>query len=318
MNILVTGGAGFIGSHLCEALLRQNHRVVAVDNFDPFYDPAIKESNMADCMKSKAFVLHRGDILDAGLLDLLFVREKFDVVVHLAAKAGVRPSLQDPLGYAKVNVEGTLNILESMRKHNVGKLILASSSSVYGNNTKVPYSETDNVDHTISPYAATKKACEILAYTYYHLYGIETFCLRFFTVYGPRQRPEMAIHAFTKAIFQGQPVNVFGDGHTCRDYTYVDDIVQGILQCMAHLRGFEVLNLGESRTVALIDLVKWIEKHTGKKAAITYLPEQPGDVKQTYANIAKARDLVGYDPQIQIPEGIGRFVEWFRSAGGLR
>lgn len=318
MTILVTGGSGFIGSHLCEALLLQDHRVVAVDNFDPFYDPAIKEANMAACLKSRAFALHRGDILDAGLLDRLFVREKFDMVVHLAAKAGVRPSLQDPLGYAKVNVEGTLNILESMRRHNVKKLVLASSSSVYGNNTKVPYSETDNVDHAISPYAATKKACEVLAYTYYHLYGIETFCLRFFTVYGPRQRPEMAIHAFTRAIVQGKPINVFGDGHTCRDYTYIDDIVQGILKCVANLRGFEVLNLGESRTVALIDLVAWIEKHTGKRAAITYLPEQPGDVRQTYADISKARDLIGYDPQIQIPEGIERFVAWFRHTGALR
>ncbi|MCK6543668.1 GDP-mannose 4,6-dehydratase [bacterium] len=312
-KILVTGCAGFIGSHVTDALLKAGHEVVGLDNFDHFYDPAIKEKNLTNAIQSPGFRLLRGDILDADLMSRIFSESKLDLVIHLAARAGVRPSIQDPKIYQKVNVEGTMNILEAMRAHNVKKLLLASSSSVYGNNEKVPYHETDNVDHAISPYAATKKACEVLAYTYHHLFGIDAFCLRFFTVYGPRQRPEMAIHLFTRLIDEGKPITLFGDGQTFRDYTYVDDIVHGIMQCIDGLRGYEILNLGESQTISLIDLVNTIEKALGKKAQIRWMPNQPGDVQKTYADISKAKRLIGYKPSVSINIGIERFVDYFRS-----
>ncbi len=314
MIFLVTGGAGFIGSHLCEALLERGHSIIALDNFDDYYDPAIKEKNVRNCLNYSDFHLVRGDILNPQQLEEVFSGQKPDMVIHLAARAGVRPSIMHPLLYQKVNIEGTVNVLETMKKHGVNKLILASSSSVYGNNEKIPYSETDNVDRAISPYAATKKACEVLAYTYYHLYNIETFCLRFFTVYGPRQRPEMAIHQFTRKIFSGLPVQLYGDGSTSRDYTYIEDIIHGILGCIDNLKGYEILNLGESKTITLINLVRLIEKELNKKAIIEWLPLQPGDVIRTYADIEKARQLIRYCPKTAIEDGIGRFVRWFTSS----
>ncbi len=308
---LITGGAGFIGSHVCEALLQQNHRVICLDNFDDFYDPLIKHRNIHSCLNHKNFKLVKADILDGPSLSRIFEDEKIDLVIHLAARAGVRPSIQNPSIYQKVNVEGTLNVLEALKKYSVKKLILASSSSVYGNNAKIPYSETDNVDCAISPYAATKKACEVLAYAYYHLYGIETFCLRFFTVYGPRQRPEMAIHYFTHAIFNNQPITVYGDGSTLRDYTYIDDIVLGVLGCIGHLRNYEIINLGESQTTSLTDLIHHIERVLDKKAIIRREPMQPGDVIKTHADVRKARKLLNYKPQTKIEDGIRRFADWY-------
>ncbi len=313
MNCLVTGGAGFIGSHVCEALLNKGYSVFCLDNFDAFYDPAIKEKNLLDCLEYSHFHLIRADILNDDELNRVFENNAIDVVIHLAAKAGVRPSIQYPLLYQKVNVEGTLNVLEAMRNYQVKKLILASSSSVYGNNDNIPYKETDPVDCAISPYAATKKACEVLAYTYYHLYGIETFCLRFFTVYGPRQRPEMAIHQFTRKIHSHEIIQLFGNGSTSRDYTYIDDIVQGVLGCIKFLKGYEIINLGESKTITLIDLVNLIEKELNKKAIIEWHAMQPGDVLLTNADITKAKQIIGYNPGVHIEEGINRFVEWFLS-----
>lgn len=312
MRILVTGGAGFIGSHLCEALLKESHQITCLDNFDDFYDPSIKQLNIQNCLHYSTFELVKIDILDSAALEHLFSLKSFDMVIHLAAKAGVRPSIANPQIYQKVNIEGTTNLLEAMRKHSIKKLILASSSSVYGNNKKIPYSETDNVDNAISPYAATKKACEILAYTYHHLFQIETFCLRFFTVYGPRQRPEMAIHYFTRNIDKGEPINVFGDGKTYRDYTYIDDIIQGILGCVYNLRGYEIINLGESETTSLIDLVSFIELAIEKKAKINWLPMQAGDVEKTFADIRKAESLISYSPGTSIKIGIQNFIEWYK------
>jgi UDP-glucuronate 4-epimerase len=310
-NVLVTGGAGFIGSHVCERLLNEGYGVTCLDNFDPFYDPAVKRRNLESSLRARAFTLIEGDITDGPVLESVFERGSFDLVIHLAAKAGVRPSIQFPLEYQRVNVQGTAQVFEACRAFGVKKMILASSSSVYGNNTKVPYAETDNVDRAISPYAATKKACEVMAHAYYHLYGIETFCLRFFTVYGPRQRPEMAIHAFAKAVSEGRPVSLYGDGSTLRDYTYIDDIVDGIVGCIRHLKGYEILNLGESRTIALIDLLQLIEKAVGKKATISWQPEQPGDVRMTWADIRKAKRLIGYRPRVDLELGIWNFIAWF-------
>lgn len=311
MTILVTGGAGFIGSHLCEALLRENHKVICIDNFDDFYDPNIKERNIQTCITHPDFKLIRMDILNYNALRDVFKSNRIEVVIHFAARAGVRPSIQNPLLYQRVNIEGTLNILESLKEFSIQKFIIASSSSVYGNNTKVPYAETDNVDNAISPYAATKKACEVLAYAYHHLYNIDTFCLRFFTVYGPRQRPEMAIHYFTKAIRNGEIVNVYGDGTSQRDYTYIDDVIDGILKCLDHFKGYEILNLGESQTTTLKDLVFLIENAVGLKAKIKHLPMQPGDVQITFADITKARKIIGYEPKTQIKSGIKQFVHWY-------
>ncbi len=313
MKCLVTGGAGFIGSHTCEALLNKGHEVYCYDNFDSFYDPSIKEKNLRDSLNNHLFHLIRGDILNAEELTRLFEKHPIDIVIHLAAKAGVGPSIQNPLVYQKVNVEGTLNVLEAMKRFRVKKLILASSSSVYGNNKKTPHKETDSVDYAISPYAATKKACEVLAYTYYHLYGIDTICLRFFTVYGPRQRPEMAIHQFTRKINNGEIIQLYGDGTTSRDYTYIDDILKGILGCVENVKGYEIINLGESKTVTLIDLVKLIENELSKNARVEWLPMRPGDVLRTNADIDKAKNLIGYNPTVDIREGVKYFAQWFLS-----
>lgn len=314
-RVLVTGGAGFIGSHLCQRLLREGESVVCLDNFDPFYDPAIKRKNLEEIQATTgggAFQLVEGDIRDAGLMEDLFNRSSFDLVIHLAARAGVRPSLEQPLLYEDVNVAGTLNLLEACREYGVMDMIFGSSSSVYGKNSKIPFAEEDRLEAMISPYAVTKRIGELFCSVYHHLYGMNIFCLRFFTVYGPRQRPEMAIHKFARLILQGERVPLFGDGTSQRDYTYIDDIIEGIIGAVRNLRGYNVFNLGESRTIPLRKLVFLLEEALGKKAEIKELPEQPGDVPITYADISKARRLLGYDPHVGIEEGIKRFIRWFR------
>jgi UDP-glucuronate 4-epimerase len=311
MKILVTGGAGFIGSTVSEKLLARGDDVVVIDCFDEFYDPRIKRSNIQNALKSKSYKLVEGDIRDLEALKALFKRERFDRVFHLAARAGVRPSIIDPLLYEDVNVRGTMNLLEAAKENNLPGFIFASSSSVYGNNKKVPFSETDNVDNPVSPYAATKKACELICHTYHYLYNLNISCLRFFTVYGPRQRPEMAIHKFTRLIDQGKRVPMFGDGSSRRDYTYVDDIADGVLKAIDHNAEFEIFNIGESRTTELKRLIELIEKSLGKKADIEQLPDQPGDVQVTYADITKSKKILGYDPRTQVEEGVRKFVEWY-------
>ncbi len=311
MHFLVTGGAGFIGSHLCERLIHNNNNVVCLDNFNSYYDPELKRRNVQSLLNHPAYRLIEGDILDWQLLEKIFKENSFDVVIHLAARAGVRPSIKDPRLYEKVNVGGTVNLLELSSRLNIPKFILASSSSVYGNNTKVPFSEMDRVDSPISPYAATKRACELLSYTYFLLYDLSVTCLRFFTVYGPRQRPDMAIHKFARLITEGKEIPIFGDGTTRRDYTYITDIIDGIESAIERCDGYNVYNLGESRTVQLNYLVELLEKTIGKKANIKYLPEQPGDVSITYADISKAKQELNYNPQTSIEEGIQEFIEWY-------
>jgi UDP-glucuronate 4-epimerase len=312
MNLVVTGGAGFIGSNLCEELLKEGHRVICIDNFNDFYDPIIKRRNI-ETFKSDKFKLYEGDILDKSFLLKVFSLNTIDMVIHLAAMAGVRPSIENPLLYYTVNVIGTLNVLEIMKECNVKNLIFASSSSIYGNNKKIPFSESDNVDHPISPYAASKKAGELLCHTYYHLYNFNVNCLRFFTVYGPKQRPDLAIYKFTKALFDDEPIVCYGNGLTKRDYTYIDDIVQGINNALTRLDGYQVYNLGESNTISLIDLILLLELYTGKKAKIHFLPMQPGDVNLTFADIRKAKEYLSYSPKISIERGLNDFVNWYKS-----
>jgi len=313
-NILVTGGAGFIGSHLVDRLLGDGGaRVTVVDNFDDFYDPAIKRANLAGHRQRDDFELVEGDITDSRAMNDLFARGGYDCVVHLAARAGVRPSLEDPLGHEETNVRGTFTLLEAARRNRVPRFIFGSSSSVYGVNSRVPFSEDDPVAHPISPYAATKIAAEAACHVYSHLYDLQVVCLRFFTVYGARQRPDLAIHKFARLISQGRPIPIFGDGSTQRDYTYIDDIIAGVVAAMNYNQSrFEVINLGESQTVELRRLVELLERALGKRAIVDYRPLQPGDVPVTFADVSKARRLLGYDPQTQIADGIERFVEWFQ------
>jgi UDP-glucuronate 4-epimerase len=313
-HVLVTGGAGFIGSHLSQRLLREGYTLVCLDNFDPFYDPAIKRRNLEEIRATAtdgAFQLVEGDIRDAGLLEDLFKSSSFDLVIHLAARAGVRPSLEQPLLYEKVNVTGTLNLLEACREFGVMNMIFGSSSSVYGKNLKIPFAEDDRLEAMISPYAVTKRIGELFCSVYHHLYGMNIFCLRFFTVYGPRQRPEMAIHKFARLILEGERIPLYGDGTSRRDYTYIDDIIEGVMGAVRNLEGYNIFNLGESQTVPLRGLVSLLEETLGSKAEIEELPEQPGDVPITYADITKSRRLLGYDPQVGIEEGVKRFVRWF-------
>ncbi len=316
MKILLTGGAGFIGSHFAERLLEQGHEVVSIDNLNPFYDPAIKEQNLREIQKKggRRFIDIRGDIRDRKFVEEVFEAHRPEEVVHLAAMAGVRPSIAEPLLYQEVNIQGTMNLLEAMRSRNVRKMIFASSSSVYGNNRKVPFSEDDNVDNPISPYAATKKAGELICYTYHHLFDFSMVALRFFTVYGPRQRPEMAIHKFTRLIDEGKPVPMFGDGTSKRDYTYIADIVDGMMRTLDIEEGYHLYNLGESHTTSLRELITLIEKALGKQAQIQQLPQQPGDVDITYADISRAKRELGYDPHTSMEEGIRRFVAWYRES----
>ncbi len=315
MNFLVTGGAGFIGSHVCEQLLLKGHTVWAFDDLNSFYDPQLKRANLRALQAlAKPFEFVFGDLTDASAVDELFGSIKFDQVIHLAARAGVRPSLAEPALYQRVNVEGTVNILEAARRTGVHKLILASSSSVYGVNSKVPFAETDPVMSAISPYAASKLACEALGHVYHQVYGLDIVMLRFFTVYGPRQRPDLAIHKFARLITAGQPIPVFGDGSTARDYTYISDILQGVLACTEKEFGYQIYNLGESQTVTLKRLIELLEKALGQPARLDRQPLQPGDVPLTCADITKARVQLGYQPRVPIEEGIPRFVEWFRTA----
>jgi UDP-glucuronate 4-epimerase len=312
-RILVTGAAGFIGSSLVDSLLLNGSMVMGIDNFDPFYDRTIKEHNLQDALLNPGFRFVEGDIRDTELVNNCFSEFKPDIVVHLAAKAGVQPSLVDPQSYIDVNIMGTLNLLEVMRKNNIKKLIFASSSSVYGNNKKVPFSETDNVDFPISPYAASKKAGEQLCFTYHHLYNFDIFCLRFFTVYGPRQRPDLAICKFSKAILRDEPICLYGDGTSSRDYTHISDILQGITSAIRNVTGYDIFNLGESTAVSLRELVSIIEKHSHKKAKIKHLPMQNGDVFQTFADISKAHNKLNYNPGVDIDTGIRKYLSAFNT-----
>ena len=313
-KLLITGGAGFIGSHLVDRLLATNvERITVVDDFNNFYDPSIKRANISEHLKDQRYNLAEVDIRDRVALEQVFENNNFDCVVHLAARAGVRPSLSEPQLYSETNIIGTLNLLELARQKNIKQFVFGSSSSVYGINAKVPFSEDDPIRQPISPYAATKGAGELLCHTYSHLYGLRCICLRFFTVYGPRQRPDLAIHKFAKLISERKPIPVFGDGSTRRDYTYVDDIIDGVMAAIDYDRSnYEVINLGESRTVELRELISLLEKELDMHATIDRQPPQPGDVPQTFADISKARALLGYNPKTQIEEGLHRFIEWFQ------
>ena len=322
-NILITGGAGFIGSNLCEELLTKGNKIIIIDNFNDYYDPKIKMSNIDEIKKTmeinnidnEHLKLFKGDIRDIDLLDSIADKEEIDLIVHLAAMAGVRPSIQNPKLYYDVNIMGTLNILEMCKKHDIKNIIFASSSSVYGNNKKVPFSVEDSVDHPISPYASTKKSGELLCHTYYHLYNINCICLRFFTVYGPRQRPDLAIHKFAKLITEGKEIPFYGDGSTSRDYTYISDIVDGIEKAISYISNnenvYEIFNLGGDKTVSLTEMVETIETSLGKKAIINRMPMQAGDVNRTCADITKSEEILGYRPKFSFKEGIDNFVKWF-------
>ncbi|MBM4143645.1 MAG: NAD-dependent epimerase/dehydratase family protein [Lentisphaerae bacterium] len=312
MRILVTGGAGFIGSHLADRLLARGDTVVAVDDFNDYYDPAAKQRNIAGALRSARMTLVKGDIRDAALLERVCAARAFDVIVHLAARAGVRPSLEQPLLYEDVNCRGTLNLLECARRHGIRRFVFASSSSVYGNVREIPFREDARIDRPVSPYAATKAAGELYCHNYHHLYGISATALRFFTVYGPRGRPDMAIYKFTDLIERGAPVPFYGDGSTARDYTYYTDIIAGVEAAIDRDLGFEIINLGESRTTTLAALVAIIERALGKPAGIHPLPLQPGDVLLTCADVSKARRLLDYNPSTTVEEGVARFVEWYR------
>ncbi len=312
-NILVTGGAGFIGSHLVDRLLSEGTwNVTVVDDFNDFYSPEVKRANIAEHLKSQKYRLIEADIRDDEKLAEIFAETKFDVIVHLAARAGVRPSLSEPKLYMETNVNGTVNLLELAREHGIKQFVFGSSSSVYGVNEKVPFAEDDRIFQPISPYAATKAAGELICHTYSHLYDIRTVCLRFFTVYGARQRPDLAIHKFSKLISEGKTIQVFGDGSSRRDYTYIDDIIQGVRAAIDYDSSIhEVFNLGESQTVTLSELIELIERSLGIRAMIDRQPWQPGDVPATYADITKSRELLDYNPKTKIQDGIPKFVEWF-------
>ncbi len=320
-NILVTGGAGFIGSHLCEELLKEGNKVLVIDNFNDYYDPEIKRNNIKEiietCNKSNInlenFKVFEGDIRDISFLEKVFAN-KIDSIMHLAAMAGVRPSIQNPVLYYDVNITGTLNLLEKCRENNIKEFVFASSSSVYGNNDKVPFSESDKVDNPISPYASTKKSGELLCHTYHHLFDINIACLRFFTVYGPRQRPDLAIHKFTKLIMEDKKIPFYGDGSTSRDYTYINDIISGIKSAINYVNSekkiFDVFNLGGDKTISLIEMVETIENTLGKKAILNRMPMQPGDVNRTCADIEHSNNILRYKPNTSFKDGIEAFIEW--------
>ncbi|WP_133944746.1 GDP-mannose 4,6-dehydratase [Epilithonimonas xixisoli] len=337
MTYLITGGSGFIGSHLVEQLLKNGHSVINIDNFDDFYDYKIKIKNTLESLgsnsefnftdketdiqklatetKSESYQLYYQDIRDKESLKEIFQNHKIDLVIHLAALAGVRPSIERPLEYEEVNIRGTQNLWELCNEFGVKKFVCASSSSVYGNNQKVPFAETDNVDNPISPYAATKKCSEVIGHVYHSLYHIDMILLRFFTVYGPRQRPDLAIHKFTKLIYENQEIPFYGDGSTARDYTFVDDIIDGVLKSILYLETndnvYEIINLGESEVITLGEMVTTLENTIGKKAIKKILPMQPGDVQKTNADITKAKALIGYKPTTNFQNGTKKFVEWF-------
>ena len=318
MRVLVTGGAGFIGSHVCERLVSRGEDIVIVDSFDPFYDPAIKRRNIEATMASGRAQLVEADVADTDRVEAALKNEPIDAIIHLAARAGVRPSLERPLEYVRTNVEGTCSLLEIARRRRIRPFVMGSSSSVYGDATPVPFRESEPASKPISPYAATKRAAELLCHTHAHLYGLSVACLRFFTVYGPRQRPDLAIHKFARLMTDGSEIPVFGDGSTERDYTYIDDIVDGVESALdwtvaADAGTFEIMNLGENQTTSLSRLVELIAAELGVKPQLKHLPHQPGDVQCTFADIAKARTMLGYDPHTSIEDGIRRFIEWFRA-----
>ena len=313
MQILITGGAGFIGSTLSDKLLKEGVNVLVIDNFNDFYDVNLKRQNIEQNLKNPNYKLYHGDICDKELLEKIFSENKVDKVVHLAACAGVRPSIEAPLGYVKSNIYGTVNILECMKQFDVKKIVFASSSSVYGNCTAEKFSEDLKISEPISPYAATKSACEQFLYTYSKLYGISAICLRFFTVYGPRQRPDLAINHFTDLMLKDKPLSVYGDGNTLRDYTYVDDIVAGICSAIEYDKtDYEIINLGGGNPITVNQVISTLEKVLGKSAKIDYLPFQKGDVIKTVSDITKAKNLLGYNPETNFEEGIRKFVEWVR------
>jgi len=315
-RILVTGGAGFIGSHLVDQLLAEGgSKVTVIDDFNDFYSPQIKRSAVKPHLENPNYKLVEADIRDTDAIANVFADGSFDCVVHLAARAGVRPSLKEPTLYTETNINGTQNLLELAKTHGVPQFVFGSSSSVYGINSKTPFSEEDRIFQPISPYAATKAAGELLCHTYSHLYNLRTVCLRFFTVYGARQRPDLAIHKFTKLITDGKPIQMFGDGSTRRDYTYIEDIIEGVRAAMDFTESIhEVFNLGESETTELRRLIELIEQALGAKAIIDLQPMQTGDVPVTFADIAKARELLNYSPKTKIDEGIPKFVDWFRNS----
>ncbi len=312
-RFLITGGAGFIGSHLVDRLLALNPaRLVVIDNFDDFYNPQFKRANIATHLNHPRYRLIEADIVNYNALKQVFAEEVFDTIIHLAAKAGVRPSVADPRGYNEVNVTGTLNLLELAQRNNVKKFIFGSSSSVYGAKAVPPFREDDPL-WPISPYAATKASGELLAHTYSHLYGMQIVCLRFFTVYGSRQRPDLAIHKFARLIASQKPLPVYGDGKSERDFTYIDDILSGVLAALNYdATPFEIINLGESQTVTVKRMIELLEQALGQQAVIEYQPPQPGDVPRTHADVSKAKKLLGYQPTTPIEVGIRRFAEWFK------
>jgi UDP-glucuronate 4-epimerase len=312
MRLLITGGAGFIGSHLADRRLARGDRVVVLDDFNDFYDPAAKRKNVAPHSGDASYRLVEGDIRDPDLVARLFQQETFDAVIHLAARAGVRPSLSQPVLYEDVNVVGTLRLLEAAVASGTPRFLFASSSSVYGVNSKLPFSEEDPIAQPVSPYAATKRGAELHVFAFHHLHGLKAVCLRFFTVYGPRQRPEMAIARFIRCLEEGRPVPFFGDGGSRRDYTYIDDIADGVEAALALPSDFEIINLGGARPVALADLVSAVEAATGKKAVLDRRPDQPGDVPVTFADTRKAERLLGFKARISLEEGLRRSVEWYR------
>ena len=312
MTILITGAAGFIGFYCAKKLLQNGVNVIGIDNFNDYYDPKLKEARIKILEKLDGFKLYRLDFSDREKLSVVFKENKIDKILHLGAQAGVRYSLTNPFAYEQSNLAGTLNIFEGARENQIKDIVYASSSSVYGMNKKVPFSETDNVDHPISLYAATKKANELMAYTYHHLYGLNCTGLRFFTVYGPWGRPDMAYFSFTQAILSGKTIKVFNHGDLRRDFTYIDDIVEGVIKCIDNPFPYEVINLGNNQPVALLDFIQTIEKELGQEAKKEMLPMQPGDVKETYADIDKAKKLLGYEPKTDIKEGINKFIKWYK------
>lgn len=315
---LITGGAGFIGSTLADRLLSENNKVIVIDNFCDFYDPNIKERNVLGNLNNSNYILYRGDIRDRKLLEEIFSNNKIDVIVHLAAMAGVRPSIENPILYQDVNCMGTQNILEAMKKYNVKNLVMASSSSVYGNTKEVPFREDMIVDFAISPYAATKKANEVMTHVYHKLNDFNVIMLRFFTVFGPRQRPDLAINKFTRLMLNGDEIPMFGDGSTSRDYTYIDDIVDGIVKSINYVSNnnnvYEIINLGNSSPVKLSEMIRIIGEVIGVNPNIKVLPMQPGDVERTFADVSKAKDLLGYEPKTSFKQGIEKFVSWYKES----
>ena len=312
-NILVTGGAGFIGSHVVDRLLTTGHQVVVIDNFNDYYDTKIKEANVAAHLKNQNYTLYREDIENASALQQIFEKHSFDGVIHLAARAGVRPSVENPIEYVKTNIIGTVNLLECIRKNNVKKLVMASSSSVYGNCKADKFNENLEINRPISPYAATKSADEQFCYTWHHLYGISVVMLRFFTVYGPRQRPDLAIHKFTRKILNKETIQIYGDENMRRDYTFVDDIVDGIIKAFEYDKtGYEIINLGGGHPVSLKDMIETLEKVIGQKAIVEKVQRQPGDVDKTICDNSKAKALLAYQPQTTFEAGIQKFVDWYK------